>query len=117
MPKALENTPKPLVIVKKESAPNAWVSDLPVQWTIPTRVTRPAPWPAQVEPAPAPDAGFRDGGDGGIADVDAGAHPPPPALPALYALNDGDASAGFGLFPDADPSVGDVVTHARRAAR
>lgn len=57
---ALENTPKPQIILRKESDPNAWVTFMPISWDVGARVTRPKP-DAAPEP-PLPDAGPADAG-------------------------------------------------------
>lgn len=88
MPKALENTPKPQIVIRKDSDPNAWVSGLPVAWKVPTRVTRAATTtpPPEVEPPPAPDAADGGAGDPGDAGAEAAAPPAPPPPPAATFL-------------------------------
>lgn len=39
-PEAMKGTPKPLVIIRKDSTANAWVSYIPVAWSVPTRLSR-----------------------------------------------------------------------------
>ena len=76
MPRALENTPKPQIVIKVTSEPNAWVSGLPVSWKVPTRVMRADASPGLEPPPPDLDAGLDP--DGGDAGLDGGAPPPPP---------------------------------------
>ena len=78
-PEALKNTPKPLVLIKKDSQPNAWVSFIPVAWDIPVRLESDKDASA---PPLAVDAGDADGGEAG-ADA---APPPPPEKPEANEL-------------------------------
>lgn len=69
-PESLRATPKPRVILKKDSDPNAWVSPMPVVWDVPSEL---AIDPPAAPPAPDADASAEPG--------DAGAAPPPPPEP------------------------------------
>lgn len=86
MPRALENTPKPQIVIKVTSDPNAWVSGLPVSWKVPTRVML-ADGPPQIEPHPLDAGTDADGGDGGLEGAAPPPPPPPPARAAAFLLS------------------------------
>jgi len=79
-PKALASTPKPRIILRKDSDPNAWVSYIPVTWKVKGQLAR-----AKSAPAPSPAPG--DAGDGGLAE--AGTPAAPPTIPTLMLFSTG----------------------------
>jgi hypothetical protein len=82
VPDAMKNTPRPRIILRKNSDPNAWVTFMPVAFDVKTRLTRPAsatPPTPPAEPVDAGDAGEADAAADAGAPPDAGPPPPPPS--------------------------------------
>lgn len=89
-PKALASTPKPRILLRKESDPNAWVSYIPVSWKVRGTLARAAK-------APAPSTAPGDAGADGA--VEAGATTAPPTIPTLMLLSTGKVAAPGSLPP------------------
>lgn len=87
-PEALRATPKPHIIIRKSSEPNAWVSFMPVQWNVRTRHAGGVDSGAPMTADAAVDDAAVDGGAGNAPVV-----APPPAGD-LFLFTNGRVSSG-----------------------